>query len=62
MVGLSVDIVNQLVGNSLGPIIQEKILEFNSTITINDTETIRDITVEANLSDIKLDRLDIHWT
>jgi hypothetical protein len=62
MVGLSVDIVNQLVGNSLGPIIQEKILEFNSTITINDTETIRGITVEANLSDIKLDRLDIHWT
>jgi hypothetical protein len=56
MVGLSVDIVNQLVGNSLGPIIQEKILEFN------DTETIRGITVEANLSDIKLDRLDIHWT
>lgn len=62
MVGVSVEVVNQAVGENLGPLITEKIKEYNITLTINETDTVGPVKVEANLSNITIERLEIHWT
>ena len=46
----------------MGPLITEKIKEFNSTFTINETDTIGGVKVEANLSGFSVDRLELGWT
>lgn len=61
-VGLSVEVVNQLLGENFGPLITEKIKDYNITLKPNETQTIDGIKVEANLSNISIDRLEVTWT
>lgn len=60
--GLSVDIVNRALADTLGPIIVDEIIHYNITQNFTENTTIDGVKIDVTLSKVKIDRLEIKWT